>query len=777
VRPPFRCSHCGRKHAGHEVRCPLTGRSIDPRAAAQPPPLPSSSGPPSTPEPSSRRHALVGHILEDKYRPTAILGEGGMGTVYEAEHLLIGRRVALKVLHPAQAQRRDAVWRFRHEARVVGSIGHPNICEIYDVGELEDGSPYLVMERLHGENLADRIEREDVLPFVDAIDITLQVLSALTAAHEKGIIHRDIKPENIFLSERPGFAPIVKLLDFGISKASAEEDLHLTRTGMVMGTPYYMAPEQARGEVIDARIDLYAVGIILYESLAGQRPFSAPNYGALLRLILFEDPRPLRELRPSLPEGFDHIVRRALAKDRDQRFRTAQEFMAALNGLRGELVTYRSASELAPQAFRPADRAVVVSPPPAVVVSPPPAVVVSAPPASVRPAKAPASAPRAVPPSAPKPPSSQSPETPSPRAPRSVPPLFSHEPTHHGLGPAASPPRAPSPRPLPAVSVPLAPPASLMPPPGPTPMAESEPTIASAPLRIEEADAIVHSAAERARAFRSSPLTPRAAAPGAGLPLPRSPSSPSTPLTPPHASSPPGPGTPPHASAPPPRPPLPSPMPRPTAPSTPTPQRPANPGAFSGTPQRPYRAQAPSLPPLPAPSVTPARTRSDFPRPPEGPAPAVAAPSAPAAYRGPLPPPPEARRQPPSSPQAQAPGNATTPPPGKVQAPNAVTPPPGRAQAPNATTPPGRAQAPNAATPPPGRAQAPNAATPPPGRAQAPNAAAPSGKEQAPDAPRPGAPPRVFSPEDDEENLPTRLYRPQPGIGPKMTRLKPKKDP
>ncbi|HEU4404794.1 MAG TPA: protein kinase [Polyangiaceae bacterium] len=631
VRPPFRCIHCGRLHAGDEVRCPLTGRSIDARAGgpAQPPPLPSAPPPPPSAPPESERRDLIGRILEDKYRPTAVLGEGGMGTVYEAEHLLIGRRVALKVLHPAHAQRRDAVWRFRHEARVAGSIGHPNICEIYDVGQLDDGSPFLVMERLHGETLADRIERETELPFLDVIDVTLQVLSALVTAHDKGIIHRDIKPENIFLSERPGFAPTAKLLDFGISKAVADEDLHLTRTGMVMGTPYYMAPEQARGEVIDARIDLYAVGAVLYESLTGQRPFAASNYSALLRLILFEEPRPLRALRPSLPEPFDHVVGRALAKDREHRFQSAQEFMAALAGLRAEVVAYRpSSSDLdrLVQPFRPADRPAAAPPP-------------SAGPAAGKP-------------------HTPAPGTPSPQAPRSVPPLFSNEPTRHGLGPlppaASAPPpparansappparansapppaRANSAPPAAAASAPPTPPASLAPPPGPRPVVENDATLATAPLNIDEAEAIVRSAAERARASRPPPHASGSGASGSAFPPPLPPSAG-------HRSNPPGP-LPPRASS----------LPRPNV-------------SPSAPPPPPYRPKNPSLPPLPAPPSAPPRPRSEVPRPheagPATPVPPAAAPLPPAGpYRGPLPPPPAARR--PAASIPAAPGSPAGP--------------------------------------------------------------------------------------------------------------------
>ena len=262
-----------------------------------------------------------------------------MGTVFEVENLSIGRTVAVKVLHPNQAKKKIAVKRFHQEARAAGAIGHPNICEVYDLGSLEDGSPYLVMERLVGETLADRIATEGGLPFEDVIDILLQVLAALVAAHSKGIVHRDIKPENVFLSRREGLPPVAKLLDFGVSKMLAGfaggEDLDLTRTGMVMGTPFYMSPEQARGDRnLDARVDLWACGVILYEALTGRRPFIASNYNALLLQILTIAPRAARELRPALPKGFDEIIARAMARGREGRYSNAGDFQADLRVLR-----------------------------------------------------------------------------------------------------------------------------------------------------------------------------------------------------------------------------------------------------------------------------------------------------------------------------------------------------------------------------------------------------------------------------------------------------------
>jgi serine/threonine protein kinase len=371
----FRCGHCGLPHDMMQTVCPATGKPIDrrrinstavpahrdqgggiqgvrpamsssvPVAHPPPPQHASPAAPPARPfssmPPRQAHRDLIGKTIGGKYLVRSVLGEGGMGAVYEAENTALGRSVAIKVLHPAQARKRVAVKRFHQEARWAGRIGHPNICEVYDLGTLDDGSPYLVMERLIGETLADRIQSEQGLPFDDVIEIVTQVLSGLVAAHEKGIVHRDIKPENIFLTKRVGCPPLAKLLDFGVSKmitpihAEKEEDLDLTRTGMVMGTPFYMSAEQARGERnLDARVDLYACGVILYEAITGRRPFHAANYNALLLQILTGNPRPARELRPALPQGFDEVLDKALARNRDDRFQSAAAFQRELQALR-----------------------------------------------------------------------------------------------------------------------------------------------------------------------------------------------------------------------------------------------------------------------------------------------------------------------------------------------------------------------------------------------------------------------------------------------------------
>jgi len=347
----IRCPHCGLPHPVEQDVCPGTGKVLRSRSSRPPAPLaPAPDGGQAVPAPPSSRRAVAGHLvgrtIGGRYRVRSVLGEGGMGTVFEAEHIALGRSVAVKVLHATQAAKKDSIRRFQQEARAAGAIGHPNICGVIDLGMLDDGSPYIVMERLIGETLADRVASEAGMPFEDVIDILVQVLSGLVAAHEQQIVHRDIKPENIFLTRRVGCPPVVKLLDFGVSKMTGpraagarQEDLALTRTGMVMGTPFYMAPEQARGERdLDARVDLYACGVILYEALTGRRPFTASNYNALLVQILSASLRAASELRPALPPGFDEVIAKAMARRRDDRYATASDFQRDLLALRPQSI-------------------------------------------------------------------------------------------------------------------------------------------------------------------------------------------------------------------------------------------------------------------------------------------------------------------------------------------------------------------------------------------------------------------------------------------------------
>ncbi len=264
------------------------------------------------------------------------LGAGGMGTVYEAEHLFFRRRVAVKVLRSELAMTADLVQRFFNEARATSAIRHPNIVEVVDVGMLPDGVPYLVMELLEGENLGDRLARVKRLPIAGAVELAWQAASALEAAHEKGIVHRDLKPDNLFLVPDPRRldGERVKVLDFGIAKLRVDPGsapVH-TMAGALFGTPPYMAPEQCRGlsAEIDQRTDIYALGVILYESLCGQRPFVADSVVDLMLLHLSAEPIPPSERCQDLPPELERTVLKALAKRPDDRFATMAEFSEAL---------------------------------------------------------------------------------------------------------------------------------------------------------------------------------------------------------------------------------------------------------------------------------------------------------------------------------------------------------------------------------------------------------------------------------------------------------------
>ena len=280
---------------------------------------------------------ILGATLSGRYLVTRKVGQGGMGAVYEATHTLIGKRVAVKVLLEKYAQREAIVKRLKQEAQLASSIGNEHIIDITDFGNTDDGRTFVVMEYLEGESLAECLARESRLPENRILRIATQSASALAAAHAKGVVHRDIKPENIFLLRRKE-QDFVKVVDFGISKSlrasTEEEEVRLTQTGMVLGTPLYMSPEQARGdEDLDHRVDIYALGIIMYEAATGRVPFSGSNYLSVISQVLNEQPQPLREVRPELSEEFEAIVERAMAKNRDDRYASAQEMLADLNAL------------------------------------------------------------------------------------------------------------------------------------------------------------------------------------------------------------------------------------------------------------------------------------------------------------------------------------------------------------------------------------------------------------------------------------------------------------
>jgi len=276
----------------------------------------------------------IGSDIDGRYRIIELIGEGGMGKVYLAEHVEIGKRVALKVLHPSYSRMPDLVERFRREARAASKIGHPNIVDVTDSGATNDGSVYFVMEYLEGVELGSVIEREGALDVARALRITGQICRALSAAHREGIIHRDLKPENIFLITRGGEADIVKVLDFGIAKtteAEAARERRLTSPGMAMGTPEYMAPEQAAGRPADARTDIYSLGAIMYEMTTGLPPYSGDNFMEILTKKATIDPPVPITVRTDLPLPVSELIASAMARNPDQRPQTMDALEYELN--------------------------------------------------------------------------------------------------------------------------------------------------------------------------------------------------------------------------------------------------------------------------------------------------------------------------------------------------------------------------------------------------------------------------------------------------------------
>lgn len=307
------------------------------------------------PRPSTPPEALsqiVGTILGGRYRILRLCGEGGMGRVYEAEHVEIGKHVAVKVLHPAYTRTPDVVERFRREARAASRIGHTNIVNVTDSGTTDDGSFFFVMEFIEGVELGLLIHREGPLPVKRALRIADQICQALQAAHEAQVIHRDLKPENVLLVAKEGRPDFVKVLDFGIARVAELEESsrtgrRLTRPGVAMGTPEYMAPEQAAGKSADARSDIYALGSIIYEMLTGTAPYEGENVMEVLHKKATEMPPPVRQLRPDVPLTVEALVERAMARNPDDRPQTMAAFAAEISLVLEAFVGRRTPTEMA----------------------------------------------------------------------------------------------------------------------------------------------------------------------------------------------------------------------------------------------------------------------------------------------------------------------------------------------------------------------------------------------------------------------------------------------
>jgi serine/threonine-protein kinase len=285
-----------------------------------------------------------------------------MGEVYEAQHTVIGRRFAIKFLHAYLAQNPETMTRFRHEAETAGGVEHENIGAALDFGTADDGTPYLVMEYLEGEDLARLLVRNGPLPVARATYIIIQACRGLTAAHARGIVHRDLKPENLFICRRNDGGDLVKVVDFGIAKLRTK--VTVTQSGVTMGTPCYMSLEQAKGaKEVDERTDIYSLGVILYELLTGARPYPGENYNEVLYNLFTTEPVPLDSLRPGVPAGLCELVNRAMAREARNRFETAAALADALVPYAGRPVTPLQSQveiEVAPGAR--AARATVKSP-------------------------------------------------------------------------------------------------------------------------------------------------------------------------------------------------------------------------------------------------------------------------------------------------------------------------------------------------------------------------------------------------------------------------------
>ncbi len=301
------CPTCGTEYPLSERFCPRDGTAL--RSAA------------GTAD-------LLGSVVADRYHILKKLGEGGMGTVYLAEHVKMGRKSALKVMNPGMNSDPDAIARFNREASNASRLSHPNICGIYDFGETPDGLIYLAMEFIEGKSLTDLIEVDGSLAPGRAGSIVHQTGDALQVAHDAGIVHRDLKPDNIMVTKNRDGSDLVKVVDFGIAKASSSDAQKVTKTGLVVGTPEYMSPEQLSGDKLDGRSDIYSLALVAFNCLTGKLPFPSETAQEAMIMRLTDRPRMLSEIRPEVawPDQLQEVMDRGLARDSDERYQSAAQF-------------------------------------------------------------------------------------------------------------------------------------------------------------------------------------------------------------------------------------------------------------------------------------------------------------------------------------------------------------------------------------------------------------------------------------------------------------------
>jgi serine/threonine protein kinase len=305
------CPTCGAQYPADERFCPRDGTGLRAQGGGD---------------------DLVGSIIGERYHVIRKLGQGGMGQVFLAEHVKMGRKSAVKVMHPGMMHDADAISRFNREAANASRINHPNVAGIYDFGETSDGLIYLAMEFIEGEALTDIVLRHGALPVRRAAEISRQAAEGLAVAHEMGIVHRDLKPDNIMIAKGRDGLDLVKVVDFGIAKAGDAESQKVTRTGMVVGTPEYMSPEQLSGDRLDGRSDLYSLALVAFHMLTGVLPFPSDSAQTSMIMRLTDRPKQLAEMMPGVrwTAEVQAVMDRALERDAKLRYATATEFGRAL---------------------------------------------------------------------------------------------------------------------------------------------------------------------------------------------------------------------------------------------------------------------------------------------------------------------------------------------------------------------------------------------------------------------------------------------------------------